>query len=143
MKKLPHFFSFLAGALTLFVVMSFAKTLPIEKYILVHEKNIAKEQPGPHNGGGKTIAYPFFEGTQDFKLAFRKRILKPGSSIGYHLQKEDEIYYILEGNGEMQMNGENFPVTTGDAILTRPGSSHGLKPSGDKDLTLLIAYILK
>jgi mannose-6-phosphate isomerase-like protein (cupin superfamily) len=143
MKKLPLFLSFIAGAVTLFVVMSFTKTLPIEKYILVHEKNIAKDQPGPHDGGGKTIAYPFFEGTQDFRFAFRKRVLKPGSSIGYHLQKEDEVYYILGGNGDMQMNGENFPVTAGDAILTRPGSSHGLKPSGDKDLTLLIVYPLQ
>ena len=143
MKKLPLALSFFGGALTLFVILSFTKTLPVEKYILVHEKDIAKEQAGPHNGGGKTIAYPFFEGTQDFKMAFRKRILKPGSSIGYHLQKEDEVYYILEGNGEMQMNGETFSVTAGDAILTRPGSSHGLKPTGDKDLTLIIAYLLK
>lgn len=143
MKKRSLLLSFFAGALTLFAIMSFAKTLPVEKFILVHEKDIAKEQPGPHDGGGKTIAYPFFEGTQDFKMAFRKRTLKPGSSIGYHLQKEDEVYYILDGNGEMQMNGESFAVTTGDAILTRPGSSHGLKPAGDKELTLLIAYILK
>jgi mannose-6-phosphate isomerase-like protein (cupin superfamily) len=143
MKKLPLFLSFFAGAFTLFVVLSFTKTLPIEKYLLVHEKDIAKEQPGPHTGGGKTIAYPFFEGTQDFKIAFRKRILKPGSSIGYHLQNEDEVYYILDGNGDMQMNGESFPVVAGDAILTRPGSSHGLKPSGGKDLTLMIVYLLK
>jgi mannose-6-phosphate isomerase-like protein (cupin superfamily) len=141
MKKLPLVLSFFGGAVTLMVVLSFTKTLPIGKYILVHEKEIAKEEPGPHNGGGKTIAYPFFEGTEDFKMAFRKRILKPGSSIGYHLQKEDEVYYILEGNGEMQMNGEQFAVSAGDAILTRPGSSHGLKPTGDKDLTLLIAYL--
>ena len=143
MKKIPLLVSFISGALTLFVIMSFTKTLPFDKYILVHEKEIAKEQPGPHNGGGKTIAYPFFEGTKDFKMAFRKRTLKPGSSIGYHLQKEDEVYYILDGNGEMQMNGESFSVTTGDAILTRPGSSHGLKPAGEKDLTILIAYLLK
>ena len=46
---------FFAGAFTLFVVMSFTKTLPIDKYILVHEKDIAKEQPGPHDGGGKML----------------------------------------------------------------------------------------
>jgi len=140
MKKLPVLVSFFAGAMTILVFMSFTKTLPIEKYILIHEKEIAKEQPGPHDGGGTTIAYPFFENAQDFKMAFRKRTLKPGSSIGYHLQKEDEVYYILSGNGDMQMNGESFKVTAGDAILTRPGSSHGLKPSGNEELTLLIAY---
>jgi len=74
------------------------------------------------------------------KTAFRKRILKPGSSIGYHLQKEDEIYYIISGNGKMQMNGKIFSVKPGDAILTRRGSSHGIAPNADHDLVILIVY---
>jgi mannose-6-phosphate isomerase-like protein (cupin superfamily) len=143
MQKLKYISSFLMGAIALFVLQAFAKDLPIEKYILVHEKDIAKEQPGPHKGGGSTISYPFFEGTTDFKMAFRKRVLRPGSAIGYHLQETDEIYYILQGNGKMQMNGKTFPVTAGDAVLTRPGSSHGLMPSGNEDLTLMIAYTLE
>ena len=143
MKKLQFLFSFLAGAATLYAILAFTDKLPLEKYILQNEKDIAKEQPGPHDGGGTTIAYPFFEGTKDFKMAFRKRILKPGSSIGYHLQEEDEIYYVLSGNGVMQMNGDSFPVKAGDAVLTRPGSSHGIKPAGNEDLTIMIAYLLK
>lgn len=142
MKMLKYLLTFIAGAACLFVVLAFREELPFEKYIIQHEQDIAKEQPGPHKGGGTTISYPFFEGTKDLKMAFRKRILKPGSAIGYHLQKTDEIYYILHGRGQMQMNGETFPVTMGDAILTRPGSSHGLKPTGDDELTLMIAYIL-
>lgn len=143
MNNLKYLASFFAGGVTLFIALAFRGELPLEKYILIHEKDIAKEQAGPHKGGGTTISYPFFEGTKDFKMAFRKRILKPGSSIGYHLQEEDEIYYILEGAGEMQMNGKTFPVTAGDAILTRPGSSHGLKPVEGNQLTLMIAYLLK
>jgi mannose-6-phosphate isomerase-like protein (cupin superfamily) len=38
----------------------------------------------------------------------------------------------------MQMNGKSFPVKAGDCILTRPGSSHGLKPNGE--MTLIIMY---
>jgi mannose-6-phosphate isomerase-like protein (cupin superfamily) len=143
MKKLKYFSSFLAGVIVSFALLAFTGDLPLEKYILVHEKDIAKEQPGPHKGGGITISYPFFEGTEDFKMAFRKRILKPGSSIGYHLQETDEIYYILSGQGEMQMNGKTFPVTTGDAVLTRPGSSHGIKPATNEELTLMIVYGLE
>lgn len=109
-------------------------------YILEHEQEIAAEQPGPHNGGGQTTAYPFFSKADSLELVFRKRVLHPGSSIGYHLQKTDEVYYILSGSGEMQMNGDSFPVTAGDAILTRPGSSHGLVPTGQEDLTVIITY---
>ncbi len=110
------------------------------RYILDHEKDIASEDSGPHEGGGKTTAYSFFKNFKGAKTTFRKRVLHPGSSIGYHLQNEQEIYYIMEGNGELKMNGQTIPVTTGDALLTLPGSSHGLKPAGNKDLTVLIVY---
>jgi mannose-6-phosphate isomerase-like protein (cupin superfamily) len=136
-KQLPFLLLLLCLA-----ALAFDSKGPAEKYILQHEKDIAVEQAGPHNGGGRTISYPFFQGTEGFRTAFRKRTLLPGSAIGYHLQKEDEVYYILDGEGVMQMNGDSFRVTAGDAILTRPGSSHGLRPDGDKPLTLLITYNL-
>lgn len=112
----------------------------IEAYILENEKDIAKEQPGTHNGGGSTTGYHFFAKAENLKMVFKKRVLHPGSAIGYHLQKEDEIYYVLDGEGIMEMNGKSFPVKSGDAVLTRPGSSHGLKNRSDKDLVIIINY---
>jgi len=119
-------------------VVAFSQTT--QPYILEHEKDIAKNEPGTHNGGGSTVGYSFFSKADGLKLVFRKRVLHPGSAIGYHLQKEDEIYYVIGGTGEMQMNGKSFPVKEGDAILTRPGSSHGLKQTGKDDLVILINY---
>jgi mannose-6-phosphate isomerase-like protein (cupin superfamily) len=101
---------------------------------------VAKTGPAPHSGPGRSTGYNFFEKAADFKQIFRKRVLHPGAAIGYHPQKEDEVYYILSGEGIMQMNGAEFPVKPGDAILTRPGSSHGLKQTGKDDLTLIIVY---
>jgi len=117
-----------------------SQTSDTVKYILENDADVSKKEPGTHNGGGETIGYNFFGDAKNLKTAFRKRILKPGSSIGYHLQKEDEIYYVISGNGTMQMNGKTFPVKPGDAILTRPGSWHGIKPNDDNDLTILIVY---
>jgi mannose-6-phosphate isomerase-like protein (cupin superfamily) len=119
---------------------SSAQSIDTSKYILQNDVEVAKEEPGTHNGGGKTIGFNFFGEAKSLKTAFRKRILKSGSSIGYHLQKEDEIYYVISGNGSMQMNGKTFPVKPGDAILTRPGSSHGIAPNAGNDLTILIVY---
>ncbi|MGH9840997.1 MAG: cupin domain-containing protein [Blastocatellia bacterium] len=113
---------------------------PDQVYVLERDAEVAKPSSGPHNGGGKSTGYSFFEKATDFKYVFRKRVLHPGAAIGYHLQKEDEIYYILSGTGLMQMNGKEFPVKAGDAILTRPGSSHGLKQTGNEDLALIISY---
>ena len=125
---------------TFISIKASAQSTDTSKYILQNDIEVAKEEPGTHNGGGKTIGFNFFGEAKSLKTAFRKRILKPGSSIGYHLQKEDEIYYVISGNGTMQMNGKTFTVKPGDAILTRPGSSHGIAPNTGNDLTILIVY---
>lgn len=140
MKKFIPLWSFCCGILVTIAVVSFAKPAS-EGYVLEREKDIAKEEPGSHKGGGLTTGYSFFAKVSDLPLVFRKRVLRPGSSIGYHLQEKDEIYYILDGEGEMSMNGKTFPVKAGDAILTRPGSSHGLKPAGNVSLTIMINYM--
>jgi mannose-6-phosphate isomerase-like protein (cupin superfamily) len=41
----------------------------------------------------------------------------------YH-KRLTEIYYILEGTGEMELDGERHPVRPGDAILIKPGCRH-------------------
>jgi len=145
MKK--HFFLF--GLMLIFsvaVFISFAfenKSQQQKDYIIEHENDIAKQEAGTHNGGGNTIGYSFFSNAKDLKLVFRKRVLKPGSAIGYHLQNEDEIYYIISGKGVMKMNDAIFTVKAGDAILTRPGSSHGLQQTGKDDLVIIINYEAK
>jgi len=109
-------------------------------YVLERDKDVAKNEPGTHNGGGQTVGYSFFSKTPDLRLVFRKRAFKPGSAIGYHVQREDEIYYVLSGRGMMTIDGKEFEVGPGDAVLTRPGSSHGLKQIGKEDLVILINY---
>lgn len=109
-------------------------------YVLQRDSEIAKEEAGTHKGGGRTVGYSFFNDVPNLRLVFRKRALKPGSAIGYHEQKEDEIYYVLSGRGEMTIDDRTFEVRAGDAILTRPGSSHGLKQTGGDDLVIMINY---
>ncbi len=131
-------------AILCFTVGIFASFTKLQKeeigYILEHEKDIAVSEPGTHKGGGNSTGYRFFKAATDSKLQFTKRILHPGSAIGYHLQQEEEIYYIAAGMGEMSMNGDTFFVTTGDAILTLPDSRHGLKQIGNEDLVVIINY---
>jgi len=109
-------------------------------YVLERDSEIAVTEPGTHNGGGQTVGYSFFKKVPKLALVFRKRALKPGSGIGYHEQKEDEIYYVLSGHGKMTIDDKPFDVGPGDAILTRPGSSHGLKQTGAEDLVIMINY---
>ncbi len=108
--------------------------------MLERDSEVAKDEPGPHSGGGRSTGYNFFAKAPGFKLEFRKRVLHPGAAIGYHKQDKDEVYYITGGTGKMTMNGEDFAVKAGDAILTRTGSSHGLVQTGSGDLTIIITY---
>ena len=112
-------------------------------YIVERDAEVAKQEPGTHNGGGETIGYSFFAKTPKMPFVFRKRALKPGSGIGYHQQKEDEVYYVVSGRGLMTLDDKPTEVGPGTAILTRPGSSHGLKQAGTEDLVIIIAYEAK
>ena len=109
-------------------------------YIIERDAEVAKNEPGTHNGGGETVGYSFFAKAPNMPFVFRKRALKPGSGIGYHEQKEDEVYYVLSGKGAMTLDGKQVDVVPGTAVLTRPGSSHGLKQMGSEDLVIMIAY---
>ena len=40
----------------------------------------------------------------------------------------------------MTLDGKPVEVGPGTAILTRPGSSHGLKQTGTEDLVIMINY---
>lgn len=108
--------------------------------VIERDADVARNEPGTHNGGGQTIGYSFFRGVPDLKLVFRKRAFKPGSGVGHHVQKEDEIYYVLSGTGTMTLDGKTVDITPGTAVLTRPGSSHSLKQTGTEDLVVLINY---
>ncbi len=109
-------------------------------YVIEHDAEVAVTEPGTHNGGGQTVGYSFFKKVPNLKLVFRKRALKPGSGIGLHEQKEDEIYYVLSGKGVMTLDGKPVDVTPGTAVLTRTGSSHSLKQVGSDDLVIMINY---
>ena len=112
-------------------------------FIVQRDAEIARNEPGTHNGGGQTIGYSFFDKTPGMKFVFRKRALHQGAGVGPHEQHEDEVYYVLSGKGVMTVDDTPVDMTTGTAVLTRPGSSHSLKQVGSEDLVVLIAYEIK
>ncbi|CEF48734.1 unnamed protein product [uncultured bacterium] len=112
-------------------------------FIVQHDADIAKNEPGTHDGGGQTIGYSFFDKTPGMKFVFRKRALHPGAGVGHHEQHEDEVYYVLSGKGVMTVDGTPVDMTPGTAVLTRPGSTHSLKQTGSDDLVVLISYEIK
>ena len=123
--------------------MVVAQTTHKGGFIVQRDAEIAKNEPGTHNGGGQTIGYSFFDKTPGMKFVFRKRALHPGAGVGHHEQREDEVYYVLSGKGVMTVDDTPVEMTPGTAVLTRPGSSHSLKQVGAEDLVVLISYEIK
>jgi len=119
--------------------MAHAADLRRDSYV-ENARDIAVQQPGPHEGEGTTTAYPFFEQAGGFDIVFRQRALHPGATIGEHRNDKDEIYYVLSGRGELMLDGKRRDVGPGDAILTRDGSTHALAQRGDADLVIIVVY---
>ena len=69
--------------------------------------------------------------------------LKPNCEIGHHEHHgEVEMYYILEGTGMYEEDGEAVAVEAGDVTYCEDGHGHGLKNNGKEEL-VMVAVILK
>jgi len=62
----------------------------------------------------------------------------PGASTAPHYHPlTEEIYYILEGTGQMRLAGELHAVGPGDAIAIPPGQVHAITNTGHITLKFL------
>ena len=72
------------------------------------------------------------------KQSLAEARLPPGRSTEAHRHPiAEEIYYILEGEGEMLLDGEVRRVGPGDAIAIPPGSTHQITNVGQTVLKFL------
>jgi mannose-6-phosphate isomerase-like protein (cupin superfamily) len=59
------------------------------------------------------------------KQSLAEATVQPGGSTQRHYHKaSEEFYFILEGRGRMEIDGEERAVGPGDAILIPAGSWH-------------------
>jgi mannose-6-phosphate isomerase-like protein (cupin superfamily) len=100
-----------------------------------------EDLPNCHDGIGVLKHIQLFT-EQDFKSALRflnYTVLPPGTSIGLHTHGNDEeIYIVIEGSGQMTLDGTIHPVCAGSVILNRPYGEHGLENTGNCDMKLLV-----
>ncbi len=64
------------------------------------------------------------------KQSLAEATLPAGTATDRHYhRRSEEIYFILEGRGTMEIEGESRPVTPGDGILIPPGAWHQITAS--------------
>ena len=56
-------------------------------------------------------------------------------------KKTIEYYFVVEGVGEMELDGETVPISKGDMIVVPTGVWHTSRPTTDDELHILICAL--
>lgn len=98
-------------------------------------------------GEGRIVLNSFITGNDelyDKGRVFARTVIEPGSSLGYHMhQGDEEIFYILSGEGIFNDNGVEYDIQVGDVYITRDGESHGIVNTGTENIEMIALVLFK
>ena len=63
-----------------------------------------------------------------------------GGQVPWHNQEQEEIYFVVEGTGEMCLGEERKTMSTGQAVYIPSRVFHQLTNTGDTPLTMVYCY---
>ncbi len=63
-----------------------------------------------------------------------------GGQVPWHNQEQEEVYFILEGSGEMCLGAEREAVKTGQAVYIPPRVFHQLTNTGSETMKMMYCY---
>jgi quercetin dioxygenase-like cupin family protein len=68
-----------------------------------------------------------------------------GVSVGRHTHGPDdeEVYVIVEGAGEVEVDGRASTVGPGDVVINAPGGTHGLRAVGPGPLRMVVVDVAR
>ena len=63
--------------------------------------------------------------------------LSPGKRSLAHRLRGSEVYYVLQGQGKMHIDGESGEVRAGHVVYVPPGATQFIENTGDDELAFL------
>jgi mannose-6-phosphate isomerase-like protein (cupin superfamily) len=100
--------------------------------------NIAKVEPFTTKDGSEIRELLAYRNSSIKNQSLAEARLPPGASTtGHHHVATEEIYYLLDGVGLMQIGEEQRQVGPGDAIAIPPGAFHQITNTGADVLRFL------
>ena len=64
--------------------------------------------------------------------------VSPGESVASHMHADmEEVFYFLDGEGMMQIEGEVQPVTRGDRVIVPMKTVHVIENTGDSEMRFI------
>ena len=93
-------------------------------------------------GGAGTVEFYDILAPEEFNghgRLYAKTVIKPHSSIGFHVHEADtEPYYILEGHGVFVDNDKSrTEVGPGDVCVIEVGQGHAIENNTDEYLVMM------
>lgn len=108
---------------------------------VIDEADTMRREPTPHGAIGMSTAWRISDkAPQPRRMEFRRRTLDVGAAIGEHPIAHDEVYYVLEGEGEVMSDGQRATLTKGMTAYLYEGAVVGIWQKGDKPLALIVSY---
>jgi quercetin dioxygenase-like cupin family protein len=69
--------------------------------------------------------------------------IAPGGSTGRHTHPGEEITYLIEGEGELLVDGEPArKLKAGDGFIVPPGKKHDARNTGAQTMKLAVVYLV-
>ena len=70
--------------------------------------------------------------------------IAPGANAGHHTHPGDEITYVMEGQGELLIDGEPaLKFKAGDGFVVKAGLKHDARNTGTQPLKLAAIYVVE
>jgi mannose-6-phosphate isomerase-like protein (cupin superfamily) len=66
--------------------------------------------------------------------------MEPGEWLGHHRHTPAEIYYVLAGEGTLDLGGEQQVVRAGSAVFIPGDLEHGIRNTGREPLRFFYAF---
>ena len=68
-------------------------------------------------------------------------VLEPnGGQVPWHNQEQEEVYFVVSGEGEMCLGEERQPIQAGQCVQIPPGVFHQLTNTGSEPMRMLYCY---
>ena len=104
--------------------------------MLIRDKNNCPEFVGGDNTRLREFLNPLKENL-DIRYSLAHATVEPGETSFLHRLKTSEVYYIVEGSGDMEVDGFTQPVQAGQTIYIPPGATQRITNHGIGDLIFL------